>query len=183
YHLLLAGRWRLAGPGIAAPLWPSLALGAVGIAGALLLGRVADALGTPLAVAGLLAVAPLAVFDGMAARDFAVLVPVAVLSTLALLRAVECRGAGGRPRIVPLGALYLVGLLSSYYFALTVAAHAALVLWRGRARAAWLAAVAPGGTLLAAWAGLSWARIGASVLGGARPTQSEPPPFPELLSE
>jgi hypothetical protein len=183
YYLLLALWWRVAGPGIAPALWPSLALGVVGIAAAWRLGRVVDSLGTPLAVAGLLALAPLAVFDGMAARDFAVLVPAALLSTFVLLRVVECRGAGGRRGIVPLGALYLVGLLSSYYFALTVAAHAALVLWRGRARAAWLAAVAPGGLLLAGWAALSWVRIGATVLGGARPTQSEPPPFPELLSE
>src|SRR5438128_2484147 len=39
YYLALAVWWRLAGPGVAAALWPSLALGSIAIAAAWRLGR------------------------------------------------------------------------------------------------------------------------------------------------
>src|SRR5687768_17039177 len=63
YYLVLAGWWQLAGPGVYAALWPSLALGVIAVAAATRLGGRAG-----LAAAALLAVAPLHVVDGMAAR-------------------------------------------------------------------------------------------------------------------
>src|SRR4051812_23352101 len=41
YYLGLAAWWRIAGPGVAAALWPSLALGVLAIAAAWRLGRAA----------------------------------------------------------------------------------------------------------------------------------------------
>ena len=103
YYVLLAGWWRTAGPGIAAALLPTLAFGALAMAAAWRLGR--DAAGIPagLALLLLLALAPLHVYDGMAARDFAAFVPLTLLATLALLR--------DRPRA--LVGLYAAGLLTS----------------------------------------------------------------------
>src|SRR5262245_27813527 len=57
YYLALAAWWRIAGPGVAAALWPSLALGTTAIAAAWRLGRRAGP-ETALATAGLLALAP-----------------------------------------------------------------------------------------------------------------------------
>jgi mannosyltransferase len=178
YYLLLGGWWRLAGPGTAAALWPSLALGALAIAAAWRLGRRIGPAAS-LATAGLLALSPLHVQDGMAARDFAALVPLTLLTSALFLEWL----AGRRPDRRPLLAgLYLAGLLTSYYFALTIAAHAVVLLWRRGAGRRWLAAAAPGLVALTGWALFSFARIGGAVAGGARPTAGEPPPLAPLLS-
>ncbi|HEY3107751.1 MAG TPA: glycosyltransferase family 39 protein, partial [Chloroflexota bacterium] len=178
YYLALAGWWRIAGPGLAAALWPSLALGALALAAAWRLGgRVGPE--TALATAGLLALSPLHVIEGMAARDFAALVPLTLLSSAILLEWLAGRRRG---RLGALAGLYLVGLLTSYYFALTAAAHALVLLWRGGPGRRWLGAAAPGILALAAWAALSAARIGPALAAGARPTATEPPALAPLLS-
>lgn len=182
YYLLLSGWWQVAGAGIAAALWPSLAFGLASVALMWRLNRYA---------AVLLALSPLQVFDGMAARDFGALVAVSLGATVVLLRAA---GGSGRPAVAPpavregrrwwaaLGGLYAAGLLTSYYFLATLLAHGAWVAWRGREVRAWLRAAAPGAVLTAAWIGLSALRIAGTVAGGARPTQTEAPGLAALIS-
>lgn len=168
FYLALAAWWRLVGPNVAVALWPSLSLGALSVA---LMWR----LNRPAAV--LLALSPLHVYDGMAARDFAAVVALTLATTDIVLR-----GPHTQREWVALGALYAVGMLTSYYFVLTVLAQGAVVVWRVRDVRRWVLAAAPGLVLLALWAGLSFARIGAAVASGARPTQTDAPGLAPLVS-
>jgi hypothetical protein len=163
YYLALGGWWRLVGPGVAPALWPSLALGVVSVC---LMWR----LSRPAAV--LLALSPLHVYDGMAARDFGALVALTLAATVALMRG----------KWAALALLYAVGLLTSYFFLLTVVAHGVWTLWRWGALRRWAAAAGPGMVLIALWAGLSAVRIGAAVASGARPTQTESPGLAPVVS-
>ena len=168
FYLALGAWWRLVGPGVAVALWPSLALGVVSVALMWRLNRPA---------AALLALSPLHVYDGMAARDFAAVVALSLATTVLVVR-----GVRGRREWWALGTLYAVGMLTSYYFALTVVAHGALVVWRGSPVRRWALSALPGALLLILWAALSFSRIGAAVAGGARPTQTEAPGLGPLVS-
>ncbi len=182
FSLVLKIWLRLAGPSLATATWSSLACGVLAVAAAWWIGRalVSARAGTVMAL--LLALNPLAVHDGMAVRDFVVLVPAVLLTTGLLLSELPGTARFARRRLILFALLYVVMALSSVYFVVIAVAHAAGLVLLRRSLRPWLFAAAPGCVAFAIWAAILAVRIGPVLLAGSRPTEGVAPDLWTLIS-
>lgn len=135
-------------------LLPAL-LGTAGIGFAFLLGRrLFGSLTGGLTLAGLVATSPFFILYSKQAREYALLIDLTLLATLALLRAREARSTSGW---LPYAAVASLGLYTDPLFALTLVAHGAIVLLSARRDAFALSRFA-GSCALAAALFLPWIR-------------------------
>ena len=182
FSLVLKIWLRLASPSLATAMWPSLAFGVLAVAAAWWIGRALISVRAGAVMALLLALNPLAVHDGMAVRDFVVLVPAVLLTTGLLMPDLPgvSRFAGGRAILFAL--LYVVMALSSVYFVVVAVAHAAALVLLRRSLRPWLIAAAPGCVAFAIWAAILAVRIGPILVAGSRPTEGVAPDLWTLIS-
>ena len=166
---------RLAGPGLSTAMWPSLAFGVFAVAAAWWIGRSLVGVRAGAAMALLLALNPLAVYDGMAVRDFVVLVPAVLLTTGMIVGDLSgtARLAGHRSLLFAL--LYVVVAMSSVYFVVIAFAHAATCVLLRRSLRSWLILAAPGLITFGLWVGILIIRIGPILAAGSRPTEGTAP--------
>ena len=175
FALILKLWLRLAGPSLATAMWPSLASGVIAVAAAWWIGRSLVGWRAGAVMALLLALNPLAVHDGMAVRDFVVVVPMVLLSTGLIASDV----AGSSPlfgrRSVLFALLYVIIALSSVYFVAIAFTHVGAIVLMRRSPRRWLALAAPGLIAFSVWSAILLIRIGPILAAGSRPTDGTAP--------